>query len=263
MKQALTITYLLTIMISCSTPEMVVSNDLQNAGDRFDVKGKNGSRIKQKLSFGNYSSSNLKRSWTRTSLSAAGIGFGTRGQQDWVNIIGTEYMQKKQTLQFALQDSGLSSQVFCVSKFDAENLQLGKNSNSILNIGLDLFDFSGYASNMYYVQIFPSGKDQRPWEIVLDNDASQARPRKYTGYLARSKNEFYSIVPVTKIAIKQKEGNMFAGSIGYEFRNAKGEAVAAVTGMNKGMVYLAKISREEKFLLANACAAILLQDVLE
>ena len=55
---------------------------------------------------------------------------------------------------------------------------------------------------------------------------------------------------------------MFAGSIGYEFRNEAGEAVAAVTGMNKGMVFLAKLSNEEKFLLANACAAILLQDVI-
>ncbi len=247
---------------ACSTPVMVVSENLQSSGEAFAVKGKDGTRIKQKLSFGDYSSNAVKRSWTKGYSSLQGIGFGTPGQQDWINIIGTEYIQKRQTIHFELHQADQNSQVFCVSKFDAENLQFGRNPNSILNIGIDLFDMAGYSSNMYYVQIFPSGKDQRPWEMTLDNDASQSKPKKYIGYLAKSKTEYYTIVPVTKISIKQKVGNMLAGSIGFEFRNPAGEAVAAVTGMNKGMVFLAKLQAQERFLLANACAAILLRDVI-
>lgn len=250
------------MLTRCATPVMVVSESLQNPSEALPVKGKDGTRIKQKLSFGNYSSNTIKRSWTKGASAFSGVGFGTPGQQDWVNIIGTEYIQKRQTIHFQLNDGGLTSQVFCASKFDAEQLQVGKNPNSLLNIGMDLFDIAGFSSDMYYVQIFASGKDQRPWEMALDNDASQSRPKKYTGYLAKSKTEYYAIVPVTKMAIKQKEGNMFAGSIGYEFKNSSGETVAAVTGMNKGMVWLAKLPEEEKFLLANACAAILLRDVL-
>jgi exoribonuclease II len=39
--------------------------------------------------------------------------------------------------------------------------------------------------------------------------------------------------------------------------------VAAVSLIDKGMIYLAKTSVEERFLLANACAALLLQEQIE
>ena len=56
---------------------------------------------------------------------------------------------------------------------------------------------------------------------------------------------------------------MLAGSIGFEFRNAQGKAVAAVSTINNGMVFLPHVDKEERFLLANACTALLLQDIIE
>ncbi len=99
--------------------------------------------------------------------------------------------------------------------------------------------------------------------MVIDNQLSQAKPKDYTGYLAKSKTEYYSIVPVTKMEIKGKPGNILAGSVGFEFRDAQGRPVAAVSFINKGMVFLGKQTAEERFLLANACTALLLQDVIE
>lgn len=253
----------LLITAACTPAKMAVSDELKASKDEYVVKGMNGTRIKQKLSFGEYATTSIKRSWIRGNSSRSGIGFGTPAQQDWVNLISTEYINKKQTIRFTLSDNANTSDVYCVSRFNARNLEVGKNPNSILNIGMDILGVGGKSTSNYYVQIFASDKDARPWEMVIDNQLSQSRPKEYIGYLARNSAEYYSIVPVTRIETRNRTGNILGGSIGFEFRDPKGKPVAAVSQMDKGMVFLAKISSGERFLLANACAALLLQDMIQ
>jgi hypothetical protein len=250
-------------VIGCTPFKMTVSDELKSNNDEYSVKGRNGTRIKQKISFGNYSTAKIKRSWTRGNSSRFGIGYGGTTQQEWVNIISTEYINKKQTIGFNLADGKFLSDVYCVSRFNSKDLEIGKNPNSILNIGMDILGMGGKSSSTYYVQLFTSEKDERPWEMVIDNQLSQARPKEYIGYLAKGPSEYYSIVPVTKLEKNGKSGNILAGSVGFEFRTPSGKAVAAVSLIDNGMVFLGKISDEERFLLANACTALLLQDVIE
>ena len=87
--------------------------------------------------------------------------------------------------------------------------------------------------------------------------------KKYIGYIAKSASEYYSIVPVSKMELNGRSGNILAGSIGYEFRDPAGNPVAAVSLIDRGMVFLGKTNSADRFLLANACAALLLQDVIE
>lgn len=264
MKRFFCIVMTVTILVnSCAPGKMVVSDELKTNHDEYIVKGKDGTRIKQKMSFGEYATTQIKRSWTKGSSYRNGIGYGGTAQQEWVNIISTEYINRKQTIRFNLADSKNLSEVYCVSRFNAKTLEIGKNPNSLLNIGLDILGIGSASSSNYYVQIFTSEKDTRPWEMVIDNQLSQARPKEYVGYLAKSRTEYYSIVPVTKMEIKGKPGNILAGSIGFEFRDAQGRSVAAVSFINRGMVFLGKTTAEERFLLANACTALLLQDVIE
>ena len=255
--------FLLVTIIGCAPFKMTVSDELKANNDEYTVKGKHGTRIKQKMSFGNYHTSSIKRSWTKGNSSRFGIGYWGTAQQEWVNIISTEYINKKQTIRFNLGDGKNQSDVYCVSRFNSKDLEIGKNPNSILNIGMDILGVGGKSSSNYYVQLFTSEKDERPWEMVIDNQLSQARPKEYVGYLAKSPSEYYSIVPVTKLEKNGKSGNILAGAIGFEFRTPGGKAVAAVSLFDKGMVFLGKISEEERFLLANACTALLLQDMIE
>jgi len=249
------------LMVSCGTPRLVVSEELQSNSDEYVVKGKNGTRIKQRLSFGDFSTAAIKRSWTKGNYGRSGIGYGT-AQHEWVNIISTEYINKKQTIRFSLTHDGSISDVYCVSRFNSRNLVIGKNPNSLLNISTDILGIGSSSTSMYYVQIFTGDPDDRPWELVLDNQLAQSKRKSYIGYLGRSREEYYSIVPMSRIEINGKSGNALAGAPGFEFRNSRGEAVAAVSLMEKGMIFLAKTSKEERFLLANACAALLLQDVI-
>ena len=264
MKKIIFTTLLITLLVAgCGTAKMSVSDELKSNNDEYVVKGVHGSRIKQKLSFGEYFSTGIKRSWIKGYSFRFGVGTGNAAQGDWVNMISLEYIGRKQTIHFNLSDGSNKSDVYCVSRFNAKDLEIGMNPNSLLNIGIDVLGIMGRPSNTYYVQIFTNHSVDRPWELSIDNYRSQATPKKYIGYLAKSNSEYYSIVPVTRIETNGKTGNMLAGSIGFEFRDTNGKAIAAVSKLDKGMVFLAKTTVEERFLLANACAALLLQDVIE
>jgi len=71
-------------------------------------------------------------------------------------------------------------------------------------------------------------------------------------------------VPLSKVVSKKgKVGTMPFGSAGFEIRNQDEAPVAAVSLIDKGVVYLKELTDREKTLLANACAALLLQEQLE
>jgi hypothetical protein len=161
-------------------------------------------------------------------------------------------------MNFGLSDGSFSSEVFCASHFDSKDLSIGKSENSIWNIALDISGAGFESQNLFYVQVYLD--DKTPWQLLLDNQASQAKAKEYSGVFARSKTEFYTIRPVTKLDQKGKIRNMPFGSIGYEISDEAGKPVAAVSLMDSGMIFLAKTSPAERFLLANLCAAILLQE---
>jgi len=53
------------------------------------------------------------------------------------------------------------------------------------------------------------------------------------------------------------------GSVGFEFKNKFNETVAAVSLIDAGIVYLSNSSSAERFVLANAAAALLLQEEID
>ena len=254
--------FMFLLLTGCSPTKVSVSDELKTSNDEYIVKGVNGTRIKQKISFGDYATTGIKRSWIKGSSFHAGAGYYGASQHEWVNIISTEYINRRQSIRFALANGNDLSDVYCVSRFNSKALEIGKNPNSLLNIGMEIFGIGSKSSSNYYVQIFASEKDGRPWEMLIDNELAQTKAKKYIGYLAKSRTEYYSVVPITKLEVNGKTGNMLAGSIGFEFRNPQGQAVAAVSNMKNGIIILGKVSKEERFLLANACTALLLQDAL-
>ena len=96
--------------------------------------------------------------------------------------------------------------------------------------------------------------------MFIDNQAAVAQPKKYMGYLARNDTEFYTITPVTQVKNKKgKVGAMPFGSVGFEIRSKDGEALAAVSVIDNGIIYLKETDPQEQLLLASACAALLLR----
>ena len=116
-------------------------------------------------------------------------------------------------------DKGNASEVFCVSKFNAEDLQIGNIPNSIVNITSELLLKTYNSNSKFYVQLY-TNKFGKPWQLILDKQAWQTKPKKYTGLVALDKENYYTLVPVTKMQRKDGSGaNMPFGSIGFEIRN--------------------------------------------
>jgi hypothetical protein len=245
-----------TVFAGCSTPKIALNDD----GFReMPVKGRNGFFIKQKLSIGDYQTSSVKRSWTKGGTSRSGLGIGNPTDPYYDNIISMEYTKRKQTVNFKIADaSSNSSEVRCVTKFSSEELIEGNNPNSLLNIGIDLL--RGISStNTFYAQIFINGQ-AKPWQLLLDNIAVQDKPGTYTGVVALDKENYYSLAPVNKILDNNgRARKILFGSIGLELRNRQNKTVAAVSFIDNGKVYMNTADKAEAFLLANICAALLLQ----
>lgn len=266
MKKLSVLTGLATLfLVACSPARMALEHEDWKQKEPLAVSGKRGLFTREKLQFGNYYTTSVKRSWTRGSSSRWGLGSGNPSRYDYTNLIAVEYTRRKQTIRFSLTDDhNNQSEVFCVSKFNATELSVGNRPNSIVNIGLDVAGFlSGNSNSTYYVQIY-TRENEKPWEMLIDNIQSQVRARTYTGYLGFSNEEYYSIHPVYKMESKDgKSGNTLFGMVGFEFRDKDGKPAAAVSLLNKGTVYLQPLTPDRRFLLANACASLLMQDQLD
>ncbi len=256
MKKLLVAVVALIATSSCSTPKIALDGD----GFReLPVKGRNGFLIKQKLAIGGFTTSAVKRSWTKSNTSRSGLSIGNPTDAYYENIISMEYTKRKQTVTFSIADAfNNNSEVRCVTRFASDELIVGNNPNSLLNIGIDLL--RGISStNTFYAQIFINGQT-KPWQLLLDNIAMQDKPGSYTGVVALDKENYYSLVPVNKMLDKNGQPRkILFGSFGLELRNKYDQAVATVSFIDNGKVYMKTMDKAEEFLLANVCAALLLQ----
>lgn len=252
---------MLLAAVACSPAKIAIDDAAWQHKEELVVKGRNGFFIKEKLSFGEFKTTSVKRSWTKGSSWA----FGVPVANDWVERLNVEFVRRKQTVRFNLADAnGNESEVTAFSKVRWTDLSIGNNPNSVVNIIGDLLQIGDAGTNTYAVRIVTS-KNEQPWEMLLDNNAAQRKAKTYIGLLAKSKSEYYTIAPVYKM--KNKKGNSvalpFGGSVGFEFRKSGGETVAAVSLIDNGIVYFSSLPASEKFLIANAAAALLLQQQLD
>jgi hypothetical protein len=227
----------------------------------YPVKGRS-SHINQKLTFGPFKTVDINRSWTKGSLATSGLTQGILTDEMYKKIITTDHISKKQTLYFALADSANNrASAYCISQFNAKDFNIGNNPNSVFNLLLDLSGKGGQSTSLFYVMLVNVGTQER-WDLLLDNKAGQ-QTQAYEGYLSKSKDEYYIIKPVNRIKTKKgKTGTMPFGSAGYQITTKEGKPLAAVSLMDKGVVYLTDLNPEEKLLLATALAALLLQEVI-
>ena len=249
------------LVVGCTPAKMAVEKSNWNNIEEYSVKGRQGLLIKQKLSFGEYRTASIKRSWTKGSSAFAGWTTGRPGYEDYSRIIGVEYSKKKQSVRFELTDNAShESSAFCVTKVRSKDFVLGNNPNSLFNISLDILGVGDASENLYWIKLYLKNENH-PWEMVLDNEAAQRNSKKYIGVISQSNDRYYTLHPV--YALEKKDGktaNMPFGSIGYEIRGKEGKPLAAVSLIDNGVVYFNDISADEKFLMANICTAILLQE---
>ena len=75
------------VLIQCSPVKLSLSREDMDNLSEYDVKGRNGLLIKQQLSFGNYYTSTVNRSWTKGNDLSVGVSRGTAAGSAYLNII--------------------------------------------------------------------------------------------------------------------------------------------------------------------------------
>lgn len=254
---------IITIVISeiaCSPVKIAIDDTKWEQKEVLSVKGRNGFLAKQKLSFGVFKTTIVKRSW----IKGSSWGFSA-GVDNWIDQVGIEFSRRDQTIRFHLSDtSGNESQVTAFARASWTDLTIGRNPNSVFNLISDLLQIGDAGTNTYAVRIATS-KLTEPWEMVIDNNTSIFNLKTYKGILAKGNNDYYMIMPVYKLMNKNGKSVSlpFNGSVGFEFHKPNGEVIAAVSLIDNGKVYFSKLSKDEKFLLANAAVALLLQQQLD
>nr|MBI1229416.1 hypothetical protein [Cytophagales bacterium] len=263
-KHITVILFCLALSAGCAPANLALLGEEWYGHQKVEVSGRTGILINQKMAFGEFHTPEIRRSWTRGGNSYSGIGLGNYGTGEYLNIIGKEYIERKQTIRFDLSDGGFhTSSVFCVSKFQAADLLIG-NDGGILSVGIDLLELrKGNSSSVFFAQIYTPNETE-PWQLILNNDSAQRNPREYAGTISKSNGEYYTLHPLSSVLSKKgKALQMPFGSMGLEVRDRSGHPLAAVNLADKGQVYFIQgLTREEKFLMANICTALLLQEVI-
>src|ERR1043165_799339 len=139
----------------------------------MSVKGRNGIMIKQKLSFGDYRTIQVKRSAIRKWTGVTGFP----------GSIWTEHMDGKQSIHFRLTNGSDSSDVMTVTNVATNDLLIGTPNSATRLPGsiVPIFTQTNIARNNSSVSIV-TGRDQQPWDLYLDNIEAQARRTQPAGF---------------------------------------------------------------------------------
>ncbi|RYD58360.1 MAG: hypothetical protein EOP56_05430 [Sphingobacteriales bacterium] len=245
------LTVFCTIVAFAQGFSLATREPLRSQQQELKARGRMGILIKQKLTFGDYRTTMVKRSAIQK----------WAGVNGFPGMIWTEHMHGRQSIHFRLTDEKYTSDVMTVSRVAANDLLLGTARGGQKRLPgsiLSLYKQTDIYQNNYSVSIVTKEGDE-PWELFLDNNEAQIRRKHPAGYLTRG-DEYYTIEPVWQVQSKNgRIGDMPFGSAGFEIVNKDGDVMAAVSLIDNGRVYLGPGSDEEKFLFANACAALLLQ----
>jgi hypothetical protein len=246
--------------LSGQSMTLALEGDEWKEVSEYPVKGKDGIFKKESLTFGDYKSLVVDRSWTKGTEVTTGLTSGIPTDEFYKKIITTDHINKKQTLYFSLGDEGgRQSQAYCITEVKAKDFNIGNSPVSAFNLLLDLAGPGGESSNISFSKIY-DGVSGDGWELFIDNEASQAKPKKYIGYLAKNDDEYYTVTPASRVKSKNgKVGNMPFGSAGFVIRSKEGKPVAAVSIIDKGVIYLMDVEPTERLLLATACTSLLLR----
>jgi hypothetical protein len=235
MKLSLPAVYALITLtfFSCRTPSVLLNSDLAGNSYAYDVKGRQGVMIRQKLSFDKYRTVEVKRGWLKS--------------YDFPFFIRFKGASEK--LSFTLTDSLQTMHAHCLGKVKRQEFEM---ANSYF--GIVLKEEDAFAGNLHLV----GGNN---WDFIVYN-ASNSNALNQTSGFMRSGDKLIRIESIRKMEGK----NTFLselGIYGYEFIY-EDKVIGTVDTMNKGKIYIARdLAPHLQMLVAGISTALLLKTDLD
>lgn len=231
--KSITFFFAFAAITSCSTSNIAVSENLRQNSSMMEVKGNAGLLINQKISFGNFYTSPIKRGWTnRTELT----------------VLGIRHEKAKQPIEFTQFGLNASSaDIVGSSNFD----------NNMFKLFKGLENYANNFWNGYFGVIIP--KDgSATWEVLVENDNSHSSLKSETDNGIAMDEQGNSIeIKGTKQLSENKFFTDDSKTFGYElFRN--GESIGAVSVLGNGKVWIKNsLSPQDKLIVASLSSILI------
>jgi hypothetical protein len=260
--------------LSCTTIKLAVPQQFSSQATSLHVSGLNGWTLHQKLSFGNYQTSPVKRGWNTTS-----------GREDKPAAISTEdrllkvfnidrsnmTVNQKNKFQFTVEDGNQVAEIFCLEKLTKEQL-VTKSNNRWLG---DTYDTKNYQYSFTAAILPLKVKDDAPWQLVLYNNYDEKKDTAHRlfdlpyveeeGYVTNGK-ETVIIKPLRVQQFTTKDGREAKFPIkmmsGYELRIDDG-VVGIIDSFDNNIWMYNDLDADTKLLLAAVSSALMLRKIQE
>ncbi len=241
--------FILSIVLglsACTTPQMLVDQQLTAQSTPMPVDGRQGWLINQSIRFGHYETENVQRAWTKS--------------YSW-DVFLAKLQDAKDKYSFTLFDNQRGAYtVDAVNHIKGADLPigrfLGENTSPALQ---ELASFTVQTKDLFAASLYSNSREEA-WHLMLMNRNDTRKNGRYAGLLTNEQQQIIEVLPVRALQGAKTWGNEI---IGYEFRQ-DGKALAAVEVINKGRVWIdPALDANMQLVLASASATLLLQQELE
>lgn len=261
----------LVVLSSCTAAKVSVPDQFSSQATKMPVKGINGWQVNQRLTFGNFQTSKIKRGWDFTA-SVQYTKFRIRPEEALLKVfdINTDNNTNTQRnkFQYTIEDGNLIAEVYATEKFKEKQLVYKSNNPWIGNASkTNKYEYAFTAA------IVPlTAKNDAPWSLVLVNKYDIAKDtarrlfdRPYVeeeGYATNGK-ENIAIRPLRLENVTTKSGKntkVFGGKMlsGYELQ-WDGGVVGIIDILDNNVWLYNDLEPEEKLILSSISSAILLK----
>lgn len=218
----------------CSTPHMLLPESLRVNSELLTVQGRNGWRINQQITFGEFKAGPVTRGWTK--------GY------DYPFLV--RFSGASEKFQFPLVDQqGGEAQVFCFGKLHEKDLLAFK----------DYFDVSLHAKDTFTCSISSASAGTYDFYVSNLNIQQNLDYKPMQGSL-RGNGIEYRIRSIWRLDSGAR--SLDTQPLGVEFSH-DGQAVAAVETVNEGRVWLSNdLSQSARLATAAGASALLLRSSL-
>ena len=259
------------LLTSCTAVRLSVPERFSAQATKMPVQGLMGWQINQKLQFGSYATSKIKRGWDFTA-SVQYTKFRLNPEEyiakvyDITTFKNTNYQRNH--FQYTLQNGGLEAEIYATEKFEEKQLVYKSNNPYIGNASKT--NQYEYAFSAAIVPLTEKGSE--PWSVVLINKYDIAKDqnrgvfaRPYVeeeGYATNGK-ENIAIRPLRIDNVTTKNGKntkVFGGKMlaGYEIQ-WDGGVVGIVDILDNNIWIANDLEPADKLVIASVSSAILLK----
>ena len=271
MKKYIFFLSIIVLLASCTAAKLSVPATFEKEATRMQVKGINGWQVGQKLSFGNYQTSTIKRGWDFSS-SLQWTKFSIRPEETVLKVFNFDINHQKDfqrnKFQYVIEDGNLIAEVYANEKFSEREL-VYKSNNPWIG---DASKTKNYNYSFSAAIVPLTTADKEPWSMVMVSkyDIKNDTARKLfdkpfveeEGYASNGKETInIRSLRVEKVTTKNgKETKVFGGKMltGYEL-SWDGGVVAIVDILDNSIWIYNDLEARDKLILSSISSAILLK----